>query len=68
MITIQQISSTEIMMRCHYAYGSRCREIPGAEFNYSRKAWVAPISSLPNIQAEFYGEIYFKTPLWKLKG
>ena len=68
MITIQQISPNSISMRCHYAYRGRCRDIPGAEFDYNRKFWKAPLSSLPYIQAEFYGEIYYKTPLWKLKG
>ena len=68
MITIQQISPTKLSMRCHYAYRERCRDIPGAEFDFSRKAWVAPLDSLPCIQAEFFGEIFYKTPLWKLRG
>lgn len=68
MITITQIDRNRISLRCHYAYRSRCHNVPGAEFDRSRKAWVAPISSLPYILEEFKGELYFKTPLWKLEG
>lgn len=55
-------------MKCHYAYRQRCHSIPAAEFDYELKAWKAPIESLPIILSEFEGEIYFKTPLWKIKG
>lgn len=68
MITIQQMGATHLSMRCHYAYRSRCHSIPGASFDYARKFWIAPISSLPYILKEFNGELYFKTPLWKLEG
>ena len=57
-----------ISMKCNYAYRERCRQIPGAEFNKALKVWQVPILSLPYIECEFYGELYFKTPLWKLKG
>ena len=68
MITIQLIGQNLIAMRCHYAYRDRCRSIPGARFDMMRKTWVAPLSSLPYVRAEFEGELYFKTPLWKLYG
>lgn len=68
MITVQQIDKNRISLRCHYAYRSRCREIPGAEFDYTRKVWVAPLESLRHIQQAFDGELYYKTPLWKLEG
>lgn len=68
MITIQQIDQNRISMRCHYAYRGRCHDIPGAVFDYDHKYWIAPIESLPVIQAAFCGEIYYKTPLWKLLG
>lgn len=66
--TVQQINRNEISIRCHYAYRGRCRSIPGAEFDESRKAWVVPVSSIWAVLAEFPGEIYFKTPLWKILG
>lgn len=68
MITVQQIDKKRIALRCHYAYRSRCHEIPGAEFDYKHKAWIVPIGSLDIIQTVFSGEIYWKTPLWKLRG
>ena len=68
MITIQQLDQNRISLRCHYAYRKRCHDVPGAEFNQERKVWVAPIESLPYIKGEFAGEIYYKTPLWKLEG
>lgn len=57
-----------LSMRCHYAYRDRCRNIPEAIFDRRRKAWVAPSYALPYILEEFRGELYFKTPLWKLRG
>lgn len=66
--TIWKIDENRIAIRCHYAYRKRCHDIPGAGFDYDRKVWVAPISSLPYIKEEFRGEVYFKTPLWKLEG
>ena len=68
MITITQISENEISMRCNYAYRKRCHDIEGARFDYDKKAWIAPLSSLPQILSDFSGELYFKTPLWKLQG
>lgn len=68
MVTIQQIDKNRISLRCHYAYRKRCHDIPGAEFDQTHKAWIAPIESLSYIQAYFKGEIYYKTPLWKLEG
>ena len=68
MITIQRLDKNRITLRCHYAYRRRCHEIPGADFDHARKVWVCPISSLPYIQTAFAGEIYYKTPLWKLRG
>lgn len=68
MITIQQIDRNRITLRCHYAYRQRCHDIPGAVFDRDHKTWIAPIESLSYIQAAFSGEIYYKTPLWKLLG
>ena len=50
----------------HYRY--RLRDIPGAAYYEDRKVWVFPMMSLPYLRAEFDGEIYFRTPLWKLLG
>ena len=68
MITVQQIDQNRISLRCHYAYRQRCHDIPGAEFDSEHKYWSVPIESLGTVQATFWGEIYWKTPLWKIKG
>lgn len=58
------------MIKCNYAYRDRCREIPFADFNHNYKAWVCPLCrmSIDYIKENFKGEVYFKTPLWKLEG
>ena len=68
MITVQQIDENRISLRCHYAYRQRCHDIPGAVFDYDRKVWIVPKVYLASVQAAFWGEIYYKTPLWKLMG
>ena len=68
MISLEQVDFNILAMRCHYAYKDRCRAIPGAVFDHRRKSWIAPIASLDYILSEFDGELYFKTPLWKLLG
>lgn len=67
MITLFKINNSQIALKCDYAYRKRCREI-GATFNYDKKYWAASLDKLPAIQTEFQGEIYYKTPLWKLLG
>lgn len=58
------------MLRCmsNYHFRRRFDDIPCAEYLADRKCWVAPLTSLPQVRAEFDGEIYYKTPLWKLLG
>lgn len=52
----------------YYHDNHRLDGIPGVVKNDKGKFCVAPIQSLPFIRAEFDGEIYYKTPLWKLLG
>lgn len=66
--TIWQKDENRIAIRCHYTYRKRCHDIPGAEFDKKRRVWIAPVESLPYIQREFDGEVYYKTPLWRLLG
>lgn len=71
MITVQQIDKNRISLKAHYVYGSRLREIPGLfalEYNRGRQHAIAPVSSLQYILTAFAGELYFKTPLWKIEG
>ena len=73
MVTIQQISKEYIRLSfvSYYHYvirDNRLEDIPGVVRCDARKYCVVPLSSLPFIRAEFDGEIYYKTPLWKLLG
>lgn len=70
MVTIKQINKNYIMLSfmSFYHYNERVDGIPGIYKDYEKKICYAPISSLPFIQAEFDGEIFYKTPLWKLRG
>lgn len=66
--TVQQIDENRISLRCHYAYRGRCHDIPGAVFDQAHKVWIVPIESLEHVKIAFHGEIYWKTPLWKIEG
>lgn len=70
MLTIQQIAKEYIRLSfvSYYHDNHRLDDIPGIVKHDDRKYCVAPISSLPYIRAEFDGEIYYRTPLWKLLG
>ena len=68
MVTVQQIDKNRITLRCHYAYRQRCHDIPGASFDYAHKVWIAPVRSLDAVMDSFKGEIYWKTPLWRIRG
>ena len=67
MLTLKE-KNNEIIIKSSYSYAKRIRNMPGAHFNYDTKCWVTPLSSLPYIQKEFKGEIYYQTPQWKLEG
>ena len=71
MITIQQVDKKRISVSAHYCYGSRLEKIPGISeliYSHGKKYGVAPIECLSYIKIAFAGELYFKTPLWKLEG
>ena len=73
MVTIQQISKERIRLSfvSYYHYvirDNRLEDIPGVVRYDAGKYCIAPLSSLPFLRAEFDGEIYYKTPLWKLLG
>lgn len=61
MVTLRKYNDT-LVMQCHYEYRTRCKSIPGAVFEKSVRAWVAPLSSLPYIEAEFKGELFYTFP------
>lgn len=68
MLTLKLEQNKMISIRTHYIYKDRCKAIPGSFFNYEKKLWMAPLSSLKYIQDNFYGEIYYQTPQWIMEG
>ena len=69
MVTVTLSDDKEnLILNAHYAYRYRLHLIPGAEFDYGIKSWIAPVDSLKEVLNEFSGELYFKTPLWKILG
>lgn len=67
MITVT-LQDNNLILKSHYNYRYRIASIKGAYFDYGRKAWIIPKSRLAEFQDEFKGEIYYQTPLWKIKG
>lgn len=51
-----------------YPYGTRIKQLFGASWNPEIKMWQIPRSGLLQLMQEFKGELYFKTPLWEIKG
>lgn len=69
MITLKvNKKKTKIALFSHYFYRKRLASINGAVWNPEMKAWIAPFSSLPQIEKEFKGELYYKTPKWFIEG
>lgn len=70
MIAIQLSPTDEntLLLKANYYYRKRLHFIPGSRFDYALKAWAAPLDALPEIEAEFEGELYYKTPKWQLHG
>lgn len=67
MLTIKE-SNNLLLIKCAYLYKDRVKKLPGARFDFDKKVWTIPKSSLPFLCSNFHGELYFKTPLWKIKG
>lgn len=59
MITIEK-NNDNLIIKSHYYYAQRMREIPGAFFDSENKVWICPFSSLDYVRNHFAGEIYFK--------
>ncbi len=51
-----------------YPYAKRIRTLDGARWNPTTKSWLVPVTSLDDMLENFKGELYFKTPLWEIKG
>ena len=70
MITVEALKNDTIKVSFKYYedYINRIKQVPGAHFDKDTKSWVIPKFSLIMLEEIFEGELYFKTPLWKIKG
>ena len=69
MITVTSIfGGNYLSLKSNYAYKGRLSQLPGARWNPDIRTWVIPINSLQALINDFQGELYFKTPLWKILG
>lgn len=50
-----------------YYYSKRIKELPTAYFDYELKVWKISRNRIDELCEAFKGELYFKTPLWKIK-
>lgn len=69
MLTItREGNSPYLNVTSAYPYAKRIRKLSGARWNPGTKSWLVPVKSLDELLEEFKGELYFKTPLWEIKG
>ena len=69
MITVTSMfGGNYLSLKSNYAYKGRLSRLPGARWNPDIRTWVIPRNSLQALINEFQGELYFKTPLWKILG
>ena len=69
MLTLESYGmDIRITFKYHPSYVERIHKVPHKIFNPSDKSWSIPVSSLPMLEEEFKGELYYKTPRWKILG
>lgn len=68
MITVTERDKKYLNLRGHYIYKEELKSLPGATFDFSSKVWFIPKSSLPYLEEVFENRLYYKTPIWKIKG
>lgn len=64
MLTITQLPDKRLAIKCDYYYRDRIKKIPTAHFEYSIKHWIIESFALGALEAEFQGELVYKTPRW----
>lgn len=69
MLTVTLDSSKhKLNIQSAYPYGTRIKQLFGAKWNPAIKMWQVPRECLLQLISNFKGELYFKTPLWEIKG
>lgn len=64
MLTVTQLNNGKLSIKSHYAYRHRIKAIPTATFDADRKEWVIETFMLGTLEANFKGELVYKTPRW----
>ena len=67
MLIITELPNDKISIKANYYYSKRIRQsVPNAVFDYDEKRYIINKQSLKNIERDFEGELYYKTPKWVL--
>ena len=64
MLTITQLPNKKLSIKADYFYRDRIKKIPTAQFNFDTKQWIIEDFMLGTLEAEFHGELVYKTPRW----
>lgn len=64
MLTITQLPNKKLSIKADYFYRDRIKKIPTAQFNFDTKQWIIEDFMLGTLEAEFNGELVYKTPRW----
>lgn len=64
MLTVTQLPTGDLAVKCHYLYRDRIRKVPGVRFDGDRKQWIVPLFDLGVLEEQFDDEIFYKTPRW----
>lgn len=65
MLTVtQSLDGQYLLIKAHYFYSQRIKNIPSALWNSDGKFWQINSCYAYELDSEFYDEIYYKTPRW----
>ena len=64
MLTITQLPNKKLSIKADYFYRDRIKKIPTAQFDFDTKQWIIEDFMLGTLEAEFNGELVYKTPRW----
>lgn len=65
MLTVTQSQDGQyLLIKAHYFYTQRIKNIPSAVWNPDGKFWQINSSYAYQLENEFHDEIYYKTPFW----
>lgn len=64
MLTITQLPTKQLSIKCDYFYRTRIKQVPTATFNPDTKCWIIEAFALGALESHFPGELVYKTPRW----